>query len=339
MQNEPAGIDIHAHAVPRAFLDRVADSRLAAVQVERNGDSYVLTFPGKKPLRPVGGIMLEFNERLDWLDQQDLAQQMVAPWLDIAGQDLPASAGDGWVRLLNDSLAEAVAETGGRLLPHATLHLEDPEIAARELARAASELNMTGAMIPSQLDNGRLAEPRFDALWEAAESLQIPIVIHPPTHAPSNCLFDDFPEATFIGRGIDTTLTGIQLIVTGVFDRFPDLRLVLVHGGGFLPYQTGRFDAEALRGGKSTEESGLKRPPSEYVRTFYYDTTLMSAPALRFLFDLVGAGQVMIGSDYAARPVEHGVDRLIGAIEDTGAGDEVIRQVLRENAARLFRTT
>jgi hypothetical protein len=223
------GIDEHAHGVPRQFLEEVKRTRLAGVDVaSADGGGYVLTFPGCKPLRPAGGITLDFTQRLGWLDGQGMQQQLIGPWLDVHGQELP----------------------------------------------------------------------RFKNLC---------------------------------GRTIDTTITAAQLILAGVFDRYPKLRLVLVHGGGFLPYQTGRLDREF-------GEKGRKLP-SDYVKQFYYDTVSMSAPALQMLFTLVGTGQVMIGSDYAAGPVERPGPKLTDAPDATGIGAAARKSIVRDTAEALFRTS
>jgi len=323
------GIDIHAHGVPARFLKEVQKTGLGGVKVEVSDGRYVLTFPGAKPLRPVAGIMLEFEERLKWLDEQGMRNQLIAPWLDVDGQELPAPAGQDWARQLNDALAEAVSVTNGRLRPHATLHWADAQAAARELERAASKLGMTGCMVRTHLPQGHLTESRYDAVWEAAQSLGIPIVIHPPTDGPSTCMFQELPQYRGLyGRLIDTTVVATQLIQGGVFDRYPDLRLVLVHGGGFLPYQTGRLDREA--GGKG-------RLPSDYVKRFYYDTVLMSPPALRLLLEFVGAGRVMIGSDYGAGPKERSGLKLTDYLDQTGVDGATRSKVVKDTARSLFR--
>ena len=323
------GVDIHAHGVPARFLETVRKTGLAGAKVEVSDGRYVLTFPGAVPLRPVAGIMLEFEQRLKWLDEQGMRHQMVAPWLDVDGQELPKADGQEWARQLNDALAEAVAATGGRLLAHATLHMADAQAAARELERAASKLGMTGCMVRTNLPQGHLKEDRYDAVWEAAQSLGIPIVLHPPTDGPSTCMFQELPKFKgLFGRLIDTTVVAAQLIQSGVFDRYPDLRLVLMHGGGFLPYQTGRFDRESGEKGKL---------PSDYVKKFYYDTVLMSPAALRLLLEFIGAGRVMIGSDYGASPKERSGLKLTDALDATGVDGATRNKVVRETAQSLFR--
>jgi aminocarboxymuconate-semialdehyde decarboxylase len=326
------GIDIHAHAVPRQFLEEVKRTRAAGVEVADADGGYVLTFPGCKPLRPAAGIMLDFTQRLAWLDGQSMQQQLIGPWLDVHGQELPSAPGQDWVRRLNDAMAESVAGSGHRLLAHATLHLADPQAAARELERCHRTLRMNGCMIATNLPVGELYESRFDALWEAAQSLDMPVVLHPLMDGPAACMFQQTPRfKNLYGRTIDSTVTATQLILAGVFDRFPKLRLVLVHGGGFLPYQSGRLDREF--GGKD------KKLPSEYVKQFFYDTVLMSAPALQLLFELIGAGQVMIGSDYAAGPVERPGPKLTDALDATNVDAVSRKRVLRDTAETLFRTS
>jgi aminocarboxymuconate-semialdehyde decarboxylase len=322
------GIDIHAHGVPATFLETVRKTGLAGAKVEVSEGRYVLTFPGMAPLRPVAGIMLEFEQRLKWLDEQGMRHQLVAPWLDVDGQELPDADGQEWARQLNDALAEAVAATGGRLRAHATLHMANEKAAARELERASSKLGMTGCMVRTNLPRGHLAESRYDALWEAAQALGIPIVLHPPTDGPSTCLFEEKPKFRgLFGRLIDTTVVAMELIQAGVLERYPDLRLVLVHGGGFLPYQTGRMDREAEKG----------KLPSDYVKRFYYDTVLMSPAALRLLFEFIGAGRVMIGSDYGAAAKERGGLKLTDALDAVGVDAATRRKVVRETAHALFR--
>src|SRR5689334_11340086 len=157
MESTVHGIDIHAHGVPKQFLEEVRRTRLARVEVTaaENG-GYIVTFPGCAPLRPAAGIMLDFTQRLTWLDAQGMEQQLIGPWLDVHGQELPAADGRIWVRELNDAMAESISNSGGRLRAHATLHLAEADSAARELERCVSKLGMRGCMIPTNLPQGEL---------------------------------------------------------------------------------------------------------------------------------------------------------------------------------------
>lgn len=333
MSKGPAAdaIDVHGHCVPRSFLDEVVRAQPFGVQAEGTDGKYLLTFPGAAQLRPVTGMMLDTSDRTGWLAEQRVFHQVVAPWLDIDGQGLPAAAGAGWVRLLNDALAESVADGTRGLSAHATLHLANPDAAADELRRAVTELGMRSAMLPTFVAGGvPLSDARFDSVWSAAVDLGVPIVLHPPTKAPVSGLMAQYPALrNMFGRQIDSTLTTADLILAGVFDRYPELRLVLVHGGGFLPYQSARFDQDA----QLSRPAG--RAPSEIIRSLYYDSVLMSAAALRFLFDLAGPERVVIGSDFGAPNVQGG-GSLTEAAREASDDAATLGAVLAGTALELF---
>ena len=334
-------VDIHGHAVPRAFLDEVVRTRPFGVEAEVSEDKYFVTFPGQKRLRPVAGMMLDTADRSGWFAEQEVAHQVVAPWLDLHGQELPAADGARWVRLLNDALAESVGDPARRLSGHATLHLADADAAAEELRRAVRELGMRSAMLPSSLPGGRLSEPRFDALWAAAVELDVPVVLHPATNAPANDeLLALYPSLNALfARQVDITMAAAELMMAGVFDRFPGLELVLVHGGGLLPYQVGRFDRDARGAGhrEGTMDGRPLRPPSEIARRIYYDTVLMRAESVRFLLDYAGPGQVLIGSDFGAAAKERSGVPLTAAVRAASADPAVVGAVLGGNATRILK--
>jgi aminocarboxymuconate-semialdehyde decarboxylase len=275
-------------------------------------------------------FMLDFDERLEWLDGQGMERQLVAPWLDVHGQELEPAQGQDWVRRLNDAMAEATAGSVGRLAAHATLHLADPGAAAKELARCHAELGMRACMIPTHPPGRQLDDHGYDAVWETAESLSVPVTLHPPTAGPGSHVPGMEQFGGLYGRLIDTTATAARLLLAGVFDRFPTLRLVLVHGGGFLPYQAGRLAQEQAGGHLGRDLAG---PVSEYVQRFFFDTVLMSAPALRLLLELAGKEHILIGSDY---PFTVGAPTLTGALSEATADDEVTAAVCRGNAYRLY---
>jgi aminocarboxymuconate-semialdehyde decarboxylase len=341
---EPAAagaVDVHGHAVPRAFLDEVVRSRPFGVEAEAVEDKYFVTFPGGKRLRPVAGAMLDTADRSEWFAEQEVAHQVVAPWLDLHGQELPAADGARWVRLLNDAVAESVGDPARRMTGHATLHLADADTAADELRRAVTELGLRSAMIPSSLPAGRLSEPRFDALWAAATELGVPVVLHPETKAPVNAeLLALYPSLNALfARQVDITMAAAELIMADVFGRFPDLRLVLVHGGGLLPYQVGRFDRDAKGTGHRDGAMDVRAvlPPSEIAKKIFYDTVLLRAEAIRFLLDFAGPGQVLIGSDFGAAARERSGLKLTAATRAASSDPAVLSAVLDGNATRIFR--
>lgn len=325
-------VDAHAHWVPRRLLDRVVRTGLSGVTADQQASGYVVTFPGCRPLRPVAGLMLDSADRSGWLAAQGIEHQIVAPWLDLQGQELPRGPGESWTRFLNDSMAESAAASRLRVSVHASVHLADPLAAAEELSRAVTELGMRSVMLPATLPEGSLADRGYDEMWATAVAHAVPVVIHGTTSSPAADLLARYPVLHGVfGRHIETTLTAAELIVTGVLERFPDLRLLVVHGGGFLPYQAARFDRDA---GQRREGS---RPPSEFLRSLYYDSTTLSAPSLRLLYELAGFEHVVVGSDYGATPTWPDHASVAAAVNRSSAQLEVTEAVLHRNARELFR--
>ena len=161
-------------------------------EIRRNGDRYggmavadteqgpVVSLPGGKKLRPLAAKMLDFAERVAWLNEHALRAQVVSPWLDMQGFELPAAVAADWVKALNDALAEACASSGGRLTPMGSLPFGDAAASARELRRLVQELKMPGVMISTNPGTTDLWEPALEDLWSAAEGLGAAIVLHPP---------------------------------------------------------------------------------------------------------------------------------------------------------------
>ncbi len=332
MTASPRGIDAHGHGVPPAFLEDIKRTRLGGVSVDTVDGKYVVTLPGQTPLRPMLPGMVDFERRLAWLDEEHLEQQLVGPWLDVHGQELPADAGQEWVRRLNDALAEAIAPHAPRLRAYATLHLADAVAAGRELERATQQLGMIGCMLPTSTPVATLHTPAFDALWEVANALDVPIMLHPPTIGPASCIPGMDRYGGLYGRLIDSTMAAAQLLLSGIFDRFPRLNIVLVHGGGFLPYQTGRLVNTTRAGGYGPP---LQASTLDYVKRFYYDTTLMSGHAVRLLVDLISADHIMLGSDY---PFSVGAPPLMQAVAESGVQAAAADSIAHGTAARVFNT-
>jgi aminocarboxymuconate-semialdehyde decarboxylase len=330
MTTSPRGIDAHAHGVPPAFLEDIRRTRLGGVSVDTVDGKYVVTLPGQAPLRSMLPGMVDFERRQAWLDEEHLEQQLVGPWLDVHGQELPADVGQEWVRRLNDALAEAIAPHASRLRGYATLHLADPAAASRELERATRQLGMIGCMLPTSTPDTPLHMPAFDALWEVASELEVPIMLHPPTAGPASCIPGMDRYGGLYGRLIDSTMAAAQLLMSGIFDHFPKLRIVLVHGGGFLPYQTGRLANTTRAGGYGP---ALGASTLDYVKRFFYDTTLMSGHAIRLLVDLIGADHIVLGSDY---PFSVGAPPLMQAVRESGVEAAAADDIAYGTAARLF---
>lgn len=328
------GIDIHGHAVPAALVVEARDrgDAYGGISVEE-GESTVFTFPGGKPLRPIPRGMLDVDQRMSWLERNGLAAQLVAPWLDLQGVDLDPAMGTKWVSFVNQAMADWCGQAGGRLFPLASLHLADATSAAEELKRASRDLGCVGAMIPTHHRYGSVAVDGWEPFWEMAEEEQLPIVLHPQVKGPTSAGGGESSLAfrSLWGRPMDTTILAADLLLNRLFERFPDVRVVLVHGGGYLPYQAGRLDGEVAIGHVT---SGLvSGPPSSQIGRFYFDTTLMSKESIAMVVDSYGPDRIVVGSDF---PFFAEVVDPCGELEAANLDVGCKARISRENALRLF---
>jgi aminocarboxymuconate-semialdehyde decarboxylase len=195
----------------------------------------------------------------------------------------------------NDQIAKLVAAHPDRFLGIATLPMQAPELAAAELRRAVRSLKLRGAMIGSNVMGRNLDHPELEPLWVAASELGMPLLIHPVNVGAADRLRSYYLN-NLIGNPLDTTIAAACLVFGGVLERHPGLKVCLVHGGGFVPYQGGRW----AHGWQVRPEPkvNIKQSPEPFIERFYYDTILHSRDSLEFLIGSAGPKHVLLGSDY-----------------------------------------
>jgi aminocarboxymuconate-semialdehyde decarboxylase len=327
-------VDTHAHYVPPQLLQAVAahGNRLGVHLAPVDGAPPALEFDYGFKVRPFFPRLVEpAAERIKWLDQQDTDLQIVGTWPDIFGYGLDVERCAAWHRLLNDTLAEWCGDHANRFAWIASVPLTDPHEAARELERAAS-LGACGAIISANVEDMNIGELPLDPFWSKAEALGLPVLVHPVlvAKAPRAARFGltQIAQYTF-----DTTLGVGSLLMSGVLDRFPGLKLVLSHGGGAFPYLAGRFDIMHRRMDRAAQGDVAAKPPSEYVARMVYDTIVHAAKPLRFLIDMVGLENVVLGTDYSFPPADMEPLALLRA---AGLAPAQIRAIADENPRRVF---
>lgn len=298
-------IDIHAHYMsPRA---------LSVLQSEHGGKAGELS-----------GVD-DLERRREWMAEQGIAFQVFGPELRYARYHLTGQEGAAWSRLVNETTA-ADLRARASLAALALVPIQAGELAALELEHAVNELGFCGAMIGSQAPGG-LHHPDLDPLWQAASDLNVPVVIH-SAQPPPEARLERFGLGNLVGRTQEVTLAAAELVLGGVLDRFPRLRPVLVMGGGGLPYLISRLDRQHRL------QAGAGRPPSAYLRRFWYDTLVFGPAELRFLLDQVGPSRLMLGSDW---PMVLFEPDPVGLIDGVSLSPEDRHLVLGGNAAELFR--
>jgi aminocarboxymuconate-semialdehyde decarboxylase len=250
---------------------------------------------GSVPYRPfpLGGY--DIPRRLKDMDAANVDVQV----LSATPQTYLYNLGDELSPLLaaiqNDQMAKHVAEHPTRFMAIATLPIGQPARAADELRRVITKLGFKGAMIASNVGGRYLGEPEFEPLWATAQELGAFMFIHPNNVAGEDRL-GPYYLRNLIGNPLDTTIAAASLFFGGVMDRYPKLKVMLAHGGGFTPYQAPRWE----HGWKVRPEpkKNIKTQPKNIAGRFIYDTILHSDKTLEAMIGLVGADKVMLGSDY-----------------------------------------
>ncbi|WP_371347995.1 amidohydrolase family protein [Ancylobacter sp. IITR112] len=306
-------IDVHAHILTEEMMARMRREApdIGPTLTEVDAEGGVLT---------VGDIVQRPFPRGGW----DLDRRLAD--LDIAGFDLQvlsncpqtflyereAALTGALCQIQNEAISELVRRHPDRFLGIATLPMQDPALAADELRRAVTSLGLKGAQIGSHIEGRNLDHPSLEPVWATAAELGAFILIHPQKTAAGERT-REFYLKNLIGNPLETTIAAASLVFGGVLERYPELRVCLVHGGGFLPFQTGRM----IHGWQERPECRrfIRESPEVSIRRLYFDTLTHFGPALRYLTDTFGAGHVLLGSDY---PFDMGT--LEGARQVRAAG-------------------
>src|SRR3984885_13727234 len=247
------------------------------------------------PYRPFPRGGHDIAARLAYMDgaEVDMHLLSVSPQTWLYNQE--AAVGAAAAAIQNDEIARLVKEHPDRFAGIATLPMQAPDKAADELRRAMTKLGLHGAMIASNVGGRNLDDPAFEPVWAAAAELDAFFMIHPGNVAGADRL-RAYYLGNLIGNPLDTTIAAACLIFGGVLERHPNFKPVMVHGGGFTPYQGGRW----VHGWHVRPEPKvhLKHSPEKYLDRFRYDTICHSRASLEFLIATAGADRVFLGSDY-----------------------------------------
>jgi aminocarboxymuconate-semialdehyde decarboxylase len=233
-------------------------------------------------------------------------------------------------RAVNDAFAREV-ERRQHFVALATLPLNDPAEAVREFERAMTDLGLPGAMVFSNVNGTPLASPAFEPLWKKANELNAVMYIHPahPHHVEA---MEDYWLTALVGFLFDTTLAAAHLTFAGVPERYPNIKWVLTHMGGALPYLAERCD----RGYEAFADcrQNISKPPTEYFKQFYYDTVNFNPDAIEFAIKFAGADHILAGSDY---PHQIGsIPKMLSSLSTIDVSEEQRRKILGGNAAGLL---
>jgi len=287
-------------------------------------------------LPPVNGAaeaFIEIDKRLAAMDSQavDMEVLSINPFWYGRDRDLAGQI----VKIQNEKLAELCASKPDRFAAFASLTLQAPDLAVTELETAVKKQGLKGAAIGGMVNGVEFSDPKFHPVWAKAEELGVPLFIHPQGVAElSKRLSGNGWLGNTIGNPLETTIALSHLIFEGTLDKFPGLKVIAAHGGGFLPSYADRSDHACMVGPKGCNpDIKLKKKPTEYLKQLYFDSLIFTPEAIRHLAAQVGASQIVLGSDYPypweMKPVDH-------IFASTSLSDDEKIAILGTTAAKIL---
>jgi predicted TIM-barrel fold metal-dependent hydrolase len=285
------------------------------------------------PINGASESYIDVGQRLAAMDAQAVDMEILSinPFWYNRDRDLAAQI----VKLQNEKLAEFCASKPDRFAAFASLTLQAPDLAVQELETAVKKQGLKGAAIGGSVNGVDFSDPKFHPVWARAEELGVPLFIHPRgmPELGKRLAGNGWLDNT-IANPLDTTIALSHLIFEGTLDRFPGLKLIAAHGGGYLPSYADRSDHACMVGPKGCNpDIKLRKAPSEYLKQIYFDSLVFSPEALRHLAAQVGASQIMLGSDYPYPWQLNPVDHIFAS---TSLSDDEKADILGHTAARLF---
>jgi aminocarboxymuconate-semialdehyde decarboxylase len=285
-------IDVHNHFYPPAYIDalRSGDS-VVTVTTDDKGNPEI-HYPGDYNVAVPGHRDIAYRQRV--LEGEQVDTQIITLTTPGTHVESPAPAAN-FARLVNASFAQIVAERAPRFAALATLPLNDPVASVIELRRTMDQYGFPGAMLFSNVNGVSLADERYWPLYELANDRGAVLHIH-PTNPVNVDAMKQYWLMPLVGFLFDTTIAASHLVFSGVAARFPNIKWVLSHLGGAIPYLAERLD----RGYFAFKEcrANISRPPSDALKHWYYDTVNFDRNAIKLAIDFAGADHIMAGSDY-----------------------------------------
>ncbi len=324
LRSTPPSIDCQSHVYIPEVLEFLERRKTSPMAFRRNGEIYVQVGEWPLQLRP---NHTSIEAKLAMMNEERIGVTMLST--NFPGPELLGSEGPALARIMNDYVADVVRRHPERFAGLAVLPTQDVGASIKELHRAVEDLRLHGLMLFSN-QNGRFAdEPEFLPLLAAAADLGAPVVLH-PSHPVAFEATRGYQMTNGLGWMFDTTIALARMILGGVLERHPSLRIVCPHVGGTLPYLIGRIDHQVLVLGRGGEN--LSQPPSEYLRKVYFDTASVMALAIRYIYDFAGPDQILFATDHpwvAPKLIRDEISKL-----DLSPEDET--KILSSNAKRLF---
>jgi len=321
-------IDFHNHYYPPEYVEAVkAGPSNIRVTFDARGNP-LLHYPGDYNVLVPGHRDIEVRAQV--LEQAGVHTQVLtftSPGTHIEDPEQAARL----ARMVNDALAGIMKDWPGRFTALATLPLNNPAASVDELERAMTGLGFKGVMLFSNVNGVALSDDRYLPLYRKANELEAVFYIH-PIHPVGVEAMLDYWLMPLVGFPFDTTLAAAKIVFSGIAEKYPAIRWVLTHLGGAIPYLAERLDRGFHAFGECRRNIG--KPPSEYLKDFYYDTVNFDVPALELALAFAGPKRLLAGSDYPH--MIGSLAKMLESIDRLGLSPEEKAGILGGNAARLL---
>jgi len=324
-------IDIHCHVLSPEAEEMVKGAGLVDWQPRMTHANELTRRVNREQAERNRVQFSSIEKRLADMDLMGIDIQAITPSPAQTYYSAEPDLGLATARVINDNLADICAKHPDRFVGLGTVPFQAPEQAVAELNRLHKSLGLRGIEIATNVAGADLSEERFRPIFARCEELGLTVFMH-PTGFPEASRFRDHYLTNVIGNPLDTTVAVHHLIFGGVLHQLPNLKLVVAHGGGYLPAYSGRIDHGASARPDTCEH--LRHMPTTYLKRLYFDALVYTHHQLQYLVDLYGVDHILVGTDY---PADMGEIDPIGFIERApGLDDTERRAILGRNAARLL---
>ena len=312
-------IDVHSHCLFHESLALMGDEASNVIPKTKGAQEHFIANAIENRLKGMDAMTIDMEVlsiNPSWYcKDRDLATQIV--------------------KINNEKLAEVCASRPDRFAAFASLSLQYPDLAVQQLETAVKKQGLKGAAIGGSVLGEDFSSERFHPVWAKAEELGAVLFIHPQSTPPLAARFKGNGWlANTIGNPLDTTIALQHLIFEGTLDKYPGLKIIAAHGGGYLPSYAPRSDHACFVSPQNCNpDIKLKKKPTEYLNQLYFDALVFTPEALRHLVAQVGASQIVLGTDHPIPWEEHPVDHVFAT---TTLSDKDKAAILGGNAARLF---
>jgi aminocarboxymuconate-semialdehyde decarboxylase len=329
MSDPARKFDLHTHFYPPIYFDRIRELPSEFSFGQSPSGQTIITYRGAR-FFGVTPAMTDVSLRLEDMDRVGIDVEVVSlstPNVFFAdAQHQPEIA-----RMVNDAYAELCAQHPARFKGFASIPMDNPDAALRELDRAINELKMNGVILLSNIGGKPLTSPEYRPFFAEANRLQLCILLHPMLPANADP-FREYVLGPLVGFMFDTTLAVARMCYDGMFKDFPDIRWIVGHLGGAVPYLMERLD----NGYRDFIECRAKidELPSVYLKRLYYDTVNFNSHMLMMVRNMIGADQMVMGSDYPH--LLGSIDRAVSSIENLDVSDAEKERIFEGTALSIL---